>query len=64
MADFSAQEEGTLSIRKGEVVEVIDSSRNKWALVRTIDREPSEGWIPSEFIRRYNYMDPYGVCDL
>ena len=59
MADFIAREEGTLSVRKGELVEVIDTSRNSWTLIRTVNREPREGWIPSEFIKRYNYMDPY-----
>ena len=60
IADFVAQEEGTLSVRKGELVEVIDTSRNEWTLIRTVDREPREGWIPSDFIKRYNYLDSYG----
>ena len=62
MAAFIGQEEGTLSVQKGELVEVIDTSRNEWTLIRTVDREPKEGWIPSDFIKRYNYMDPYGKC--
>ena len=60
MAAFTAREEGTLSVRKGELVEVIDTTRNEWTLIRTVDREPREGWIPSDFIKRYNYMEPYG----
>lgn len=57
LAQYSASDEGTISVNEGELVEVIDNSRNKWSLVKTIGRQPREGWIPTEYIVPYNFSD-------
>ena len=57
LATYKASDEGTISINQGELVEVIDNSRNKWSLVRTLGRQPREGWIPTEYITPYNFSD-------
>ena len=36
---------------------MIDNSRNKWSLVRTLGRQPREGWIPTEYITPYNFSE-------
>ena len=57
MADYVAGDEGTVSVNKGNLVEVIDNSQAEWALIRTIGQYPQEGWIPSDFISPYNISD-------
>ena len=42
-------------------MEVIDNSRNKWSLVRTLGRQAHEGWIPTEYIIPYNFSES-DVC--
>lgn len=54
LADYAADEEGTVSVSKGNLVEVIDNTQTDWALIRTIGQYPKEGWVPSEFISPYN----------
>ncbi len=53
LADYTATELGMLSVNEGEMVEVIDTSRNEWCLVKPMSR-PSEGWVPTA------YLSPYG----
>ena len=54
LADYTAGEEGTVSVSKGNLVEVIDNTQTDWALIRTIGQYPKEGWVPGDFISPYN----------
>lgn len=60
LEDYLAAENGTISVTREELVEVIDNAHNCWSLVRTIGRRPREGWIPTEFIKPYNFSDHQG----
>jgi len=42
-----------LSVSEGEVVEVLDHSRNDWCLVRPAIRSHSEGWVPAAYLAPY-----------
>ena len=43
-----------LTVYVGELVEVIDISRNEWCLVRPIAREAVEGWVPATYLKPYD----------
>ena len=42
-----------LSVSEGEVVDVLDHSRNDWCLVRPATRPHSEGWVPAAYLTPY-----------
>ncbi len=42
-----------LTVHEGELVEVIDTSRNEWCLVRPSGRE-EEGWVPAAYLKPYD----------
>ncbi len=42
-----------LSVSEGEVVEVLDHSRNDWCLVRPATRPNNEGWVPAAYLAPY-----------
>lgn len=54
LADYVATEAGMLTVSEGELVEVMDTSRNEWCLVRPMTRPSLEGWIPMA------YLSPFG----
>lgn len=43
-----------LTVYEGELVEVIDISRNEWCLVRPIARGAAEGWVPATYLKPYD----------
>ena len=54
-----------LSVSEGELVEVIDTSRNEWCLVRTASRDMLEGWVPAAYLKPYDmggYCECVSVC--
>lgn len=59
LEDYKASEDGTISVEGGELVEVIDSTPSQWSFIRTVDRHPIEGWIPTEFIKPYNFSSSH-----
>ncbi len=59
LADYKATEGGMLSVGEGELVEVLDISRNEWCLVRPSTRPLEEGWVPMGYLKPYNSRD-YG----
>ena len=54
LADYQATESGMLTVYEGELVEVIDISRNEWCLVRPIARVAVEGWVPATYLKPYD----------
>ena len=46
-----------LSVSEGEVVEVLDHSRNDWCLVRPATRPHSEGWVPAAYLAPYRGVE-------
>jgi len=54
LADYQATESGMLTVYEGELVEVIDISRNEWCLVRPIARGAAEGWVPATYLKPYD----------
>ena len=65
LADYQATESGMLSVSEGELVEVIDTSRNEWCLVRTASRDMLEGWVPAAYLKPYDmggYCECMSVC--
>ena len=62
LADYEATEPGMLSVHEGELVEVLDISRNDWCLIRPASRQSMEGWVPTAFLKPYN--DSVGYCTL
>lgn len=51
IAAFEDNSEGILSLREGDVVEVVDQSEGEWWLVKLNDRE---GWAPSNYLKQYD----------
>ena len=52
---------GTVRVSQGDLVEVIDISRNEWCLVRPVARSAEEeeegeegGWVPAGFLKPYS----------
>jgi len=43
-----------LTVYSGELVEVIDISRNEWCLVKTMARDTVEGWVPAAYLKPYD----------
>ena len=39
-----------LSVNEGELVEVLDTSRNEWCLVKPVSRSSLEGWVPMAYL--------------
>ena len=66
LADYPGEEEGTLRVGQGDLVEVFDISRNEWCLVRPVGRtgreggegeeeeEEEEGWVPAAYLKPYS----------
>ena len=62
LADYPGEEEGTVRVWAGDLVEVVDISRNEWCLVRPVDRSggqdeqqvEEEGWVPAAFLKPYS----------
>ena len=59
LADYPGDEEGTVRVWQGDLVEVIDISRNEWCLVRLVGRigmegEGEEGWVPAGYLKPYS----------
>ncbi len=48
-----------LTVHEGEMVEVIDTSRNEWCLVRPSGRGEEEGWVPAAYLKPYD-VGSYG----
>ncbi len=42
---------GQLSLETDQVVTVLDSYRDDWWLVRTVDSVKSEGWVPRDMLQ-------------
>ena len=73
LADYPGEEEGTVRVWRGDLVEVIDISRNEWCLVRPVVRaecegeegegegEEEEGWVPAGFLKPYS-GGGFGEC--
>lgn len=61
LADYEATDEpGTLSVSKGEVVEIRDHAKNDWCLIRSFSRADTEGWIPAAFLTPYREIGRVG----
>ena len=43
-----------LSVHEGELVEVMDISRNEWCLVQPSSRQSVEGWVPTAYLKPYD----------
>ena len=54
LADYHAEESGTLTVFKDDLVEVFDTSRNEWCLVQPVGREDEEGWVPASYLKPYS----------
>lgn len=54
LANYEATESGMLTVYTGELVEVIDISRNEWCLVKTTARDTVEGWVPAAYLKPYD----------
>ena len=67
LADYPGEEEGTVRVWQGDLVEVIDISRNEWCLIRPVLRSEEageereevgeweeEGWVPAGFLKPYS----------
>lgn len=54
LADYKATEGGMLSVGEGELLEVLDISRNEWCLVRPSTRPLEEGWVPMTYLKPHN----------
>ena len=52
--DYTATEPGMLSVHEGELVEVMDISRNEWCLVQPSSRQSVEGWVPTAYLKPYD----------
>jgi serine/threonine protein kinase len=52
-----SENDRTISVARGDIVEVVETSSNQWSLIRTMDMVPREGWIPSEFVELYDYTN-------
>ncbi|XP_077992434.1 SH3 and PX domain-containing protein 2A-like isoform X2 [Glandiceps talaboti] len=50
LADYSANEEGTLTLNEGMKVEVIEKDDNGWWLVQTTDN--IQGWAPTSYLAK------------
>lgn len=48
--DFAAETEGELSIKKGDVLKLLDRLANGWVLVEFIDKIASSGLVPSLYV--------------
>ena len=64
LADYTATESGMLSVREGELVEVLDISRNEWCLVHPSTRPLDEGWVPMGYLKPYNSRGYGNIIDL
>lgn len=51
VASFDDKTDGVISLREGDVVEVLDQSEGEWWLVKLNDRE---GWAPSSYLKIYD----------
>ena len=47
VADFAAEDKGEISLRCGDVVEVVNQQQADWWLVR---QNGEEGWAPSSYL--------------
>ena len=43
-----------LTVNEGEIVEVLDTSRNEWCLVKPLSRVSMEGWVPTAYLHPYD----------
>ena len=50
--DYTATEQGMLTVHEGELVEVVDIS-NEWCLVQPSSRQSTEGWVPTAYLKPY-----------
>lgn len=48
--DFDAESEGELSIKKGDVLKLLDRLPNGWVLVESIDKIAASGLVPSLYV--------------
>ena len=53
LANYEATDESMLSVNEGEVVEVLDQSKNDWCLVCPSSRTDVEGWVPLPYLTPY-----------
>ena len=52
LANFTADGPGQISLREGQMVEIIDDSQGDWTLVRTVDSTHLvEGWVPHNYLK-------------
>jgi triple functional domain protein len=52
LANFTADGPGQISLKEGQMVEIIDDSRGDWTLVRTVDSAHLvEGWVPHNYLK-------------
>lgn len=49
-SDYTATEPSMLSVKKGELVKILDRSKNDWCLIRPSSRADVEGWVPATFL--------------
>jgi len=50
IASFEDNTEGVISLREGDIVEVLDQTEGEWWLVKLNN---SEGWAPSSYLKTY-----------
>lgn len=50
LAEYTATEQGMLSVSEGEIVELVETSSNEWCLVRSRTRPSMEGWVPMAYV--------------
>lgn len=51
IASFEDSSEGVLSLKEGDVVEVVDQTEGEWWLVKLND---AEGWFPSSYLKQHD----------
>lgn len=64
LADYHATESGMLTVHSGDLVEVMDISRNEWCLVRPSSSQSIEGWVPMGYLKPYNVQGYGEWCEL
>lgn len=53
LADYAGTEPGTLSVREGELVELLETSTNEWCLVKPLTHPCTDGWVPMAYLCPY-----------
>lgn len=49
VGNYMAETEEVMSVREGEVLEVLDDSNDEWWLARKVDTK-EEGWVPKAYL--------------